>query len=115
MSTPEYYKQLLALRSIEWLRRDVLEGCISSAGAGSEAVIRSARAALAGYVDLSSALETANLFSDLLSISKRRMTDDRFIVPAFAVFAFLLDSGAFDGPSHQTLSYVHLPELFQWI
>lgn len=98
MSTPDYYEQLLALRSIDWLRSSILEGCISSAGAGSESLIRSSRVALAAYVDLSSASELAKLSADLVMIINRRVTDDRLIVPTLAVVAFLCDSAASDGP-----------------
>ena len=98
MSTPDYYEQLLALRSIDWLRSSILEGCISSAGVGSESLIRCSRIALAAYVDLSSASELAKLSADLVMIINRRVTDDRLIVPTLAVVAFLCDSAASDGP-----------------
>lgn len=105
MSTPEYYEQLLALRSIDWLRGYILEGCISSAGGGSESLIRSSRVALAVYVDISSASELAKLSADLLTIISRRVTDDRLIVPALAIVAFLLDSLNPTDPLHNSFSY----------
>lgn len=106
MSTPEYYEQLLALRSIDWLRGYILEGCISSAGIGSETLIRSSRVALAIYIDASSATELANLSTDLLMIMSKYVTVDRVIVPALAVFAFLLDSANSDGSLHDSFGYV---------
>ena len=108
MSTPEYYEGLLALRSIDWLRGYILEGCISSAGVGSEKLIRSSRVALSIYIDTSSASELAKLYADLLTIMSRYVTDDRVIVPALAVLAFLLDCADFDGPFYNSLSYVNL-------
>ena len=113
MSTPEYYEQLLGLRSIDWLRSSILEGYISSAGAGSESVICSSRVALANYVDLASASEMAHLSSDLLTILSSRMPDDRVIIPALTVVAFVLDNEAPDGPGHHRLSYVHILKLLR--
>ena len=106
MSTTEYYKQLLALRSIDWLRGHVLEGYISSAGTGSESLICASRVALANYVDTSSASELANLSADLLTIMSRWVTDDRVIIPALAVIAFLLDTADVDGSLHSSFAYV---------
>lgn len=106
MSMPEYYEQLLALRSIDWLRGYILEGCISSAGVGSESLVRSSRVALATYIDTLSASELARLSADLLTIISRGVSDDRIIVPALAVVAFLLDSANSDGPLHDSFSYV---------
>lgn len=108
LSTPEYYEGLLSLRSIDWLRGYILEGCISSAGVGSEKLIRSSRVALAIYIDTSSASELANLYADLLTIMSRYVTDDRVMVPALAVLAFLLDCANFDGPLHDSISYVDI-------
>lgn len=104
MSTPEYYEQLLALRSIDWLRGYILEGCIISAGVGSESLIRSSRTALAVYIDTLGTSELARLLADLLMILKRCVTDDRVIVPALAVIAFLLDSVRSDGPLYDSFS-----------
>lgn len=106
MSTPEYYEQLLALRSIDWLRGYILEGCINSAGVGSETLIRSSRVALAAHVDTSSASELTKIFADLLTIMNKHVTDDRVIVPALAVLAFLLESASSDGRLHNSFSYV---------
>lgn len=96
VSTPEYYEQLLALRSIDWLRRPILTGYVSSAGAGSESLIRSSRAALVVYVDRSSASDRTNLFADLLTILHRREADDRLVIPTLAIVAFLLHSAVSD-------------------
>lgn len=112
MSTPEYYEGLLALRSIDWLRGYILEGCISSAGIGSETLIRSSRVALAIYLDASSASELAKLSADLLTIMNKYVTVDRVIVPALAVFAFLLDSASSDGSFHDSFAYVDPFRLF---
>ena len=106
MSTSEYYEQLLALRSIDWLRGYILEGCISSAGIGSETLIRSSRLALAIYIDACSVTELAKLYTDLLMIMNKYVTVDRVIVPALAVFAFLLDSANSYESLHDSLAYV---------
>jgi hypothetical protein len=102
--TPEYYAQLLSLRSVDWLRVSLLEGCISAAGAGSESLMRSSRLALADYVGGSSASALGRLSADLLTIIRTRVADDRVIIPALAVVAFLFDSAGSESLVHDRFS-----------
>jgi hypothetical protein len=101
---PGYYAQLLSLRAVDWLRVSLLEGCISAAGAGSEPLMRSARVALADHVGGSSASALGRLSADLLAIIRTRMADDRVIIPALAVVAFLFDSATPESLLHDSFS-----------
>ncbi|KAH7115981.1 tubulin folding cofactor D C terminal-domain-containing protein [Dendryphion nanum] len=80
------------------LREDLLLGFISSAGMGSESVVRNSRAALLDAVELLptsstkteelTLLDIANCFTDLL---KKSLDIERILIPLMDVIAFLFD------------------------
>ena len=94
-SSVEYFQQLLLLRSADWVRFSLLEGYVTSAGVGSESLLRASRAALVDYAEHLSITDLVALCQDLIEIIRQHIADDRLIVPALEVVAFLFDAGQF--------------------
>lgn len=77
--------------SAKWLSVSILKGYISSAGAGSESVVRSSRAALGEYTEKLSTADLDRFCTDIITIIRTYMSEDRIIIPALDVIAFLFD------------------------
>lgn len=67
---------------------DTLEGFVTSADAGSEDLIRASRAALAGYCE-SGSEPLQRVCETLIVVVQRNLKNDRVLVPALEVIAFL--------------------------
>lgn len=90
------------MRSVKWLSVSVLEGYISSAGAGSESVIRSTRAALVKHTEKLLTADVNQVWYDMTTIMRTHISEDRSIIPALSVVAFLLDGAVFDQLDSET-------------
>ncbi|SLM39571.1 Tubulin-specific chaperone D, C-terminal [Lasallia pustulata] len=112
-STVEYYQQLLSLRSADWIRLPLLEGYVTSAGVGSESLLRASRAALVDYAEHLHIADLVALCQDLMEILRRHIADDRLIIPALEVVAFLLDAGQFQRINNVELKWRNLLALIQ--
>ena len=91
----EYFQQLLTLCSKDWVRLSLLEGYITSAGVGSESLLRASRSALVDYAENLPASELVALCQDLLEVVRQNIANDRLIIPSLEVIAFLFDAGQF--------------------
>ena len=91
-STEVYFRQLLSLCSLEWVRTSLLEGYVTSAGAGSESLLRSSRAALVHYAEQHDIRGLVVLCKCLTRIIQDNMTNDRLLVPALDTLDFLFDA-----------------------
>ena len=98
ISSYSYFRQLLSLMSESWLRIPLLEGYVTSAGAGSESLLRTSRLALVDYLECVShdgrAIELCNDLTELLG---HYLSNDRMAIPILEVLSFLFDTGAFQG------------------
>ena len=84
---------MLSLVPLEWVRIPLLEGLITSAGAGSESVLRSARAAICKYImDIDDA-KLKDLYDSLVKILKAKPPKERLLVPVLEVLGFLFETG----------------------
>lgn len=103
-STAAYFEQLVSLGTRDyvktWVRDDLLEGYVTSAGAGSETVLRASREGFAAHVktlDKDGRLEI--LCSHIVLIMSqepthdRELPGDRLIAPTLEFLAYLSDSG----------------------
>ncbi|KAI9780276.1 MAG: hypothetical protein M1839_006836 [Geoglossum umbratile] len=96
-----YFKVLLSQLSVLPLRLPTLEGYVTSAGLGSESVLRASRLALADHLEGLDVLGSnkdpqsyglKDICDGLLEILKRNTSNDRVAMPTLEVLAFLLDS-----------------------
>lgn len=94
-STIEYFQQLLSLYSTDWIRLSLLEGYITSAGVGSESLLRASRASLVDHAEHLSIADLVSMLEDLVEIVRQHVADDRLIISALEVVAFLFDAGQF--------------------
>ena len=92
-STEPYFLQLLSLCSLPWVVMPLLEGYLTSAGAGSESLLRSSGAALVQYTEGLSADSLVVFCECLTSIIQEHINNDRLLVPALNTLGFLFDAG----------------------
>lgn len=88
-----YFRQLLSLCSLDWVKMRLLEGYLTSAGAGSESLLRSSRAALVHYAEDLEVHELVLFCKCLTSIIRESISNDRLLVPALDTLGFLFDAG----------------------
>ena len=93
ISTFEYYMQMLSVSLIEWVRSPLLEGFVTSAGAGSESVLRASRAAFVAHSEKTNNGDIALLCNSLIGVLKRETAKDRLAVPVLEICGFLFDTG----------------------
>lgn len=92
-----YFLQLLSLCSHhltqDWVRKPLLEGYVTSAGAGSESLLRASRAAFILFtepLDLATLVIHSTYLTDLI---RENVTNDRLAVPTLEFVAFLFEAG----------------------
>ena len=97
VSAREYYGQILQLLSVDWLRLAVLRGYITSAGTGSESVLRASRAALAGYLEQLDKKPLVVFAHNFLELFKEAHAHERLAVPALDALAYILQTNTLEG------------------
>ncbi|KAI9883387.1 MAG: hypothetical protein M1823_004855 [Watsoniomyces obsoletus] len=93
-SSQEYFRNTLEILSqddLHWLHVPLLEGYVTSAGAGSESVLQAARRGLLDFLDLTPS-GFSIVLSLLLSVLSTHSRNDRIAVPTLEVLGFLLDA-----------------------
>ena len=95
-STIEYFLQFLSLCSEpltrDWIRKPILEGYVTSAGAGSESLLGASRAAFTSYTELLDLAEIATMCTDLTDLIQENIPNDRLLVPTLEFVAFLFEA-----------------------
>ena len=96
-STVEYFLQLLSLCSHHltqnWVRKPLLEGYVTSAGAGSESLLGASRAAFTSYTEPLDLATLAIFCTYLIDIIRENISNDRLVVPTLEFVAFLFEAG----------------------
>lgn len=92
-SSVEYYLQMLSLVPLEWVRIPLMEGLVTSAGAGSESVLRSARAAICTYIMNIDDAKLKDLLDALVKILKAKPPKERLLISVLEVLGFLFETG----------------------
>ena len=105
---------LLHHPELSWLHPALIQGYVTTAGSGSETIIRASRRALVTFGERSSksgAVSLSSLLGQVATVLERSPHEDRTAIPALEVLAFMLEMGALpDSPfkdenvSKQTLS-----------
>ncbi|RAL13986.1 tubulin-specific chaperone D [Aspergillus homomorphus CBS 101889] len=114
VSTTEYFRQLLQLQTVPWLRQPLLQGLATSAVAGNEGLIRATRAALVESIyshrlQQPSRVETQTapllaIIQDLSGILAENLQDDRYAIPALEFLGFLLDGFEVENQDEQVVA-----------
>ncbi len=68
---------------------------MTSAGGGSESLLKASRSALVDYAEQLPMDELVHLLQDLTEIVRQHITNDRLVVPTLEVLSFLFDAGLF--------------------
>lgn len=92
-STVPYFRQMILLCRIDWLRTSLLEVYVTAAGAGHESLLQSSREALFDYCDSLRMEELLVFCESLLQILSENLKLDRVAIPSVEVLAFLFDVG----------------------
>ena len=95
-STIEYFLQFLSLCSEpstqDWIRMPLLEGYVTSAGAGSESLLGASRAAFTSDTELLDLAKLATICTDLTDLIRENISNDRLAVPTLEFVAFLFEA-----------------------
>ncbi|CAD6579724.1 MAG: hypothetical protein ASARMPRED_009232 [Alectoria sarmentosa] len=95
-STIEYFLQLLSLCSHHMtqarIRKPLLEGYVTSAGAGSESLLGASRAAFVLYTESIDLATLAMLCTYLTDLIRENISNDRIAVPTLDFVAFLFEA-----------------------
>ena len=81
----------------------ILEGYASSTSAGSESVIRSSRAALVSWSEGLSAVDLGRFCNDIVTVMRAQTLNDRLIIPALSIIAFLSEVAILDRLDRDTV------------
>ncbi|WEW60973.1 hypothetical protein PRK78_006462 [Emydomyces testavorans] len=96
VSSAEYFSQLFALLSVDWIRPSLTKGLVTSVSAGTEGLVRSSRLALVHHIRSQDENEQPqlkkNLFNELVTTLEDTMEDDRYAIPTVDTISFLLDN-----------------------
>ncbi|KAH8705099.1 putative tubulin-specific chaperone D [Talaromyces proteolyticus] len=113
VSSFQYFHQLLKLLHLNYLRRGLLHGLVTSASAGMDGLIQSSRFALIDFIEG----QTNNKFEwvdriigDLVAILELNLLDDRYAIPTMEISAFLLD--IYSAQAANPLNHTTLRKLF---
>ena len=111
-STIDYFLQLLSLCSHPltqgWIRKPLLEGYVTSGGAGSESLLRASRAAFVFYTESSDTATLAVLCTYLTDLVEEHISNDRLAVPLLDFFAFLFEAGVLQRLKDQEFAWRRL-------
>lgn len=111
-STAEYFLQLLSLCSHHltqgWIRKPLLEGYVTSGGAGSESLLAASRAAFVFYTESSDLATLAVLCTYLVDIIRESVSNNRIAVPSLDFVAFLFEANVLQRLRHQDFAWKKL-------
>lgn len=96
ISSPDYFRQLLELLQVDWLRLPLIQGLVTSASAGTESLVRASRSALMDYINDQDKerreVIIAQLVREIQVVLENNLEDDRYAIPSMDMLSFLLDS-----------------------
>ena len=94
VSEESYFLLLLKVGFHGPIGKRVLEGFVTTAGAGSESLLQASRSALIHFVSTLTDEELREYSGWLLDITRDNTTNDRILIPTMEVINFLLEAGA---------------------
>jgi hypothetical protein len=120
ISSKTYYRQLLELLKVDWLRAHIIEGIVSSAAAGTEVLGVASRAAILEYIQDQPADIQLDVFMTFLTVLTKQLrtsvNDDRVAIPTMELLAFLIEQMPSTGrPSDVQHHYLQVLDVMQMI
>jgi hypothetical protein len=120
VSSTAYYKQLLKLLEVDWLRAPIIKGMASSAAAGSEVLGIASRGAIVAYIqeqDGELQLDVYMMFlTALIEQLRASANEDRLIIPTMELLAFLIEQTTSNAQhSEAQHQYLELLEVMEMI
>ena len=120
VSSTAYYKQLLELLEVDWLRAPIIEGIVSSAAAGSEALGIASRSAIVAYIQDRDGEDQLDVYMMFLTVLIKQLrasaNDDRMAIPTMELLAFLIEQTTSNAQhSEAQHRYLELLEVMQMI
>jgi hypothetical protein len=92
-SSPAYFLHILSLFHVPWARQGLLRGFVTSAGAGSEGLLKAAREALVVLLEAFPAHRRELFLKEYVTFLGENLSNERLIVPCLDTLAFVLDTG----------------------
>lgn len=105
-STTEYFRQLISFCDHGWIRAPLLEGFVTSAGAGSESVLQASRTAFVAYSDSCSAVALSMYCTTIIDVVHDNYSNDRLLLPAMEFLGFLFDAGVLNRLANEMFGYM---------
>ena len=91
-SSVVYFRQLLPIANLNWARKPLLEGFVTSAGLGSESLIQATRRAFALYLNTLSPDTSYKIRMAVVNIFIENCEYDRLAYPTMEFLVFLFQS-----------------------
>ena len=96
-SSTTYFAHILTLTlNNPYLLLPILTGLLTSASSGTESLLRASRSALASHIDTLSNSQLHTFLDSFLTIIDENLKNERLLIPALDVLAFLGDINLFD-------------------
>ncbi|KAL2040021.1 hypothetical protein N7G274_007424 [Stereocaulon virgatum] len=112
-STTEYFRQMISFCDHGWIRAPLLEGFVTSAGAGSESVLQASRTAFVAYSDTCPAIALSMYCTTIVDIVHENYSNDRLLLPAMDFLGFLFDVGVLHRLATEMFGWTRLFEIIQ--
>jgi tubulin-specific chaperone D len=119
VSSTAYYKQLLELLEVDWLRAPIIGGIVSSAAAGSELLGIASRGAIVAYIQEQDGEVQLDVYMMFLTVLIKQLrasaSEDRVAIPTMELLAFLIEQTTSNArhseAQHQYLELLEVMEM----
>ncbi|KAL6719073.1 hypothetical protein ACLMJK_003308 [Lecanora helva] len=91
-SSKSYFTRLLSMATLDWAAMDFLKGYVTSAGVGSESLIKTSRAAFTTYAHGLSSDELTTICVRILKLFIHNHRDERLSLPIMQFIVFLFEA-----------------------
>ena len=91
ISSPEYFVGILSAAASQGLLRHLLQGLVTSIGAGSESIMVASRCALSRYLEQSDVEQQVSLLRELQSLLRAHYSCERLSVPILETLSYVLE------------------------
>ena len=95
VSSTAYYRQLLELLKVGWIRAHIIQGLVSAAAAGPELLGLASRTAIVSYIQDQPEKLSYHVYAEILAVLTEHLrmsaAEDRLTVPTMELLAFMID------------------------
>ena len=108
VSDESYFVLMLKVGFHAPIGKRVLEGFVTTAGAGLESLLQASRSALIQFVATLTDEQLREYSGWLLDTMRENTTNDRILIPTMEVISFLLEAGALNRLQNGPSEYVDI-------